>query len=148
MSKARPLARDEEAVALEVVGTAEHIRMQVAELFKTKDLTPTQYTVLRILRAAGTQGLSCREIGDRMITRDSDITRMLDRLEAMGLILRERQQDDRRVVLTFITENGRGLLAELDEPVTVSYRRMLRDLSQEELKVLSGLLKKLRDSGG
>ena len=54
----------------------------------------------------GENGLSCREIGERMITRDSDITRMLDRLEGRGLIARERQTDDRRVVLTFISETG------------------------------------------
>lgn len=146
LKQTKPFDSDEEAVALSVVVTAEHIRMQVGEVFKTRDLTPTQYNVLRILRGAGSTGLSCREIGERMITRDSDITRMLDRLEAMGLILRERQRDDRRIVLTSISEKGRDLLKDLDEPVRGCYKQMLSHLSGQDLQTLGRLLKKVRET--
>jgi DNA-binding MarR family transcriptional regulator len=121
------------------------VRSSAVEVFRSKDLTPTQYNVLRILRGAGDEGLSCREIGERMITRDSDITRMLDRLEAQELIRRERQTDDRRVVLTFISEKGLALLAELDGPVKEMNRRTLGHMTRKELETLSQLLKKARN---
>jgi len=148
LKQTKPFGSDEEAVGLAILVTAEHLRVRGTELFRSKDLTHTQYNVLRILRGAGTDGISCREIGERMITRDSDITRMLDRLEARGLIFRERQTDDRRVVLTFISKTGLDLLAELDGPVTDMNKNTLGHLSRKELETLSQLLKKVRSSNG
>ena len=145
LKQTKPFTSNEEAVMLSILVTAEHVRARGAELFKTKDLTHPQYNVLRILRGTGAVGLSCREIGDRMITRDSDITRMLDRLENRGLINRERQEDDRRVVLVFISESGLELLRELDGPVTEMNKATLGHLKQDELETLSRLLKKARN---
>src|SRR5690349_12161715 len=81
---------------------------------KSHGLSPTQYNVLRILRGSGEQGRTCGEIGDRMITRDPDITRLLDRMEKRGLIRRERQSKDRRVILAYITPEGLDVLTRLD----------------------------------
>jgi len=148
LKQTKPFSSDEEAVGLAVLVTAEHLRVRGSELFKTRDLTHPQYNVLRILRGAGNEGLSCREIGERMITRDSDITRMLDRLEAQGLIRRERQTDDRRVVLTFISERGMDLLSELDGPVKEMNKQTLGHMSRQELEMLSKLLKKARNPDG
>lgn len=145
LKQTKPFSSSEEAAALSIQLTAEALKTKAADLFKTKDLTAVQYNVLRILRGAGKDGISCREIGDRMITRDSDITRMLDRLDARGLIKRERQTDDRRVVLTFITEEGRSLLAELDRPVRDLNKKLLGHLSERELNTLGKLLAKIRD---
>src|SRR5690606_22331134 len=88
LKQTKPLSSTQEAAYLWILTTAEQLKSEVAELFKQKDLTSPQYNVLRILRGAGESGLCGREIGDRMITRDSDITRMLDRLESRGLIRR------------------------------------------------------------
>ncbi len=113
-------------------------------LFKPAGLSGTQYNVLRILRGAGAAGLACREVGCRMISRDPDITRLLDRLEARGLISRAREQKDRRVVKTYITEKGLQVLAGLDAPVRELHRRQLRRLPQAELRRLARLLELAR----
>ncbi|MDM7922565.1 MAG: MarR family transcriptional regulator [Pyrinomonadaceae bacterium] len=142
----KPFSSAEEAVLLSVMVTAEQLKAKAAELFKAKDLTHPQYNVLRILRGAGKDGRSCKEIGERMINRDSDITRMLDRLEKQGLITRERQTDDRRVVMAYISKKGLEVLAELDEPVNESNRELLGHMSQKELETLGRLLKKARNA--
>jgi DNA-binding MarR family transcriptional regulator len=136
--------RNEEAAAIDILVTAEFLRMRGVELFKASDLTHAQYNVLRILRGAGRAGLRCTEISERMITRDPDVTRMLDRLEARELISRERQSDDRRVVLTFISPKGLALLKDLDGPVTRMHEETLKEISTAELKTLVGILKKIR----
>lgn len=144
LKQTKPFSSSEEAVYLSILVTAEYLKAKAAELFKSRDLTHAQYNVLRILRGAGKAGISCREIGERMINRDSDITRMLDRLESQGLITRERQTDDRRVVLAFISEKGLELLADLDGPVIESNKEQLGHMSEKELETLSKLLKKAR----
>ncbi len=116
----------------------------VEQLLKSHDLSPAQYNVLRILRGAELEGCACREIGDRMITRDPDITRILDRLDARGLIVRERLRADRRVVRTRITEAGRRLLRELDRPIRQLHRRQFRHMPARHLKVLLHLLDAFR----
>jgi DNA-binding MarR family transcriptional regulator len=137
-------ARNEEAAAIDILVTAEFLRMRGVELFKASDLTHAQYNVLRILRGAGRAGLRCTEISERMITRDPDVTRMLDRLEARGLISRERQSDDRRVVLTSISAKGLDLLKELDGPVKKMHEETLKGISSAELKTLVSILTKIR----
>ncbi len=107
----------EEEANLNVVRTAEHLGSKIADLFKRFGLTATQYNALRIFRGARPDGLACGEIGERMLTKESDITRLLDRLEARGLISRERPASNRRTVITKITADGESLLAELDVPV-------------------------------
>jgi len=119
---------------------ADRQRAQFNDLFKRSELTGAQYNVLRILRGAGKVGLPCGEIGERMINRDSDVTRMLDRLETRKLITRKRQRDDRRVVLTFISEKGLELLAELDDPVNELHKSQLGHLSNKDLDSLIRLL--------
>lgn len=148
LKQTKPFSSSEEAVYLSILVTAEQLKTRAAELFRTRDLTHQQYNVLRILRGAGKTGISCREIGERMINRDSDITRMLDRLESNGLITRERQTEDRRVVLAFISPKGLELLADLDSPVVESNKEQLGHMSQKELETLSRLLKKARNPEG
>jgi len=126
--------------------------MQIADIFgneadqvvKSAGLTGAQYNVLRILRGAGKDGLACREIGERMISRDPDITRLLDRMEKRSLITRERQSDDRRVVKTFVTTGGLSLLKGLDQPVRDLHKQQFAQISASKLKVLAALLDELR----
>lgn len=116
----------------------------VAETLKPAGLTPTQYNILRILRGAGAEGLSCKEAAERMVTKDSDVTRLLDRLEQQHLIKRERHGQDRRVVLTFITNKGLGLLERLDDPMRQLHQKQLAHLGKEALTSLIALLTRAR----
>jgi DNA-binding MarR family transcriptional regulator len=141
-SKTRPSR--EEAVLLELVRTADILSRRPAELLKAAELSLTQYNVLRILRGAA-EPLTCGEIGKRMITRDPDITRLLDRLKKRGLISRRREVRDRRTVLVQITPAGLALLARLDEPIQDLHRGQLGHLGEKRLRQLSELLSACRD---
>jgi DNA-binding MarR family transcriptional regulator len=133
----------EEAAFLDLARTTELLSGPLVQLLKTADLSPAPYNVLRILRGCP-EGLTCREIGERMITRDPDITRLLDRLEKRKLIARNRDDKDRRVVLTRITDAGLDLLAKLDQPLREVHRKMLGHLGPERLRSLGQLLELCR----
>jgi DNA-binding MarR family transcriptional regulator len=123
---------------------ADSLGAQAEQVIKTAGLTAAQYNVLRILRGAGRAGLACREIGERMISRDPDITRLLDRMEKRNLITRERQSDDRRVVKTFVTPEGLELLKTLDRPVSALHKRQFQGITSAKLKVLAAMLEEIR----
>lgn len=124
--------------------TADALGQDAEQLLKSAGLSGAQYNVLRILRGAEPQGLACRGIGDHMISHDPDMTRLLDRMEKRGLIVRERQTDDRRVVKTRITPQGLSLLKTLDRPVHELHKRQFRHMSAPRLKLLSKLLEEVR----
>jgi DNA-binding MarR family transcriptional regulator len=130
---------------LNIEHTADALMRGLADVLKASDLSPTQYNVLRILRGAGPGGLACGEIAERMVTRDPDITRLLDRLQRRGLIARERDGKDRRVVTTTITAEGAALVGRLDEPVQHLHARQLSHLGEPSLVRLVGLLERARD---
>ena len=144
LKQRKPFATTEEVVFLNALRTADHLLRGEVEVLRTADLTFPQYNVLRILRGAGSQGLSCGEISDRMVTRDSDITRLLDRLEARDLVDRGRDERDRRVVVQRITAEGLALLKGLDEPVQRVHQRQLRHMSRTQLRQLTELLELAR----
>jgi DNA-binding MarR family transcriptional regulator len=131
---------------LNLLRTADALMRDAEVLFKAHAISPTQYNVLRILRGAGEAGLACGEIADRMITRDPDMTRLLDRLEKRQFIERRRDTEDRRVVKTRITAAGITLLAGLDEPVRRMHERQLAGLDDRQLKTLNTLLDSARPS--
>ncbi|PYX22673.1 MAG: MarR family transcriptional regulator [Acidobacteria bacterium] len=124
---------------LDLQRTCDLLTRGPARILKNEDLSPTQYNVLRILRGSP-DGLPCGEIANRMITRDPDITRLLDRLEKRGLISRWRESKDRRVVLARITPNGLKLLTRLDQPVEEAHRKQLGHLGKDRLRALAELL--------
>ena len=111
---------------------------------KAEDLSSTQYNVLRILRGAP-QGLPCGEIAGRLITRDPDVTRLLDRMEKRGIISRARDNRDRRMVLARISAEGLKLVNRLDEPVQEMHRKLLGHLGRERLRALGELLSAARE---
>ncbi len=139
----RRVAILEEDVFVSLWRTADLLSRSVEKVLKAGEVSPTQYNVLRILRGAP-EGLTCSEIARRMITRDPDITRLLDRLEKRGLISRCRETKDRRQVQTRISAEGLKLLAELDQPVAEIHRQQLGHLGREGLHCLQGLLEKAR----
>lgn len=137
--KLRRPACPEEMAFLDLQRTCDLLTRGPARILKNEDLSPTQYNVLRILRGSP-DGLPCGEIANRMITRDPDITRLLDRLEKRGLISRWRESKDRRVVLARITPNGLKLLTRLDQPVEEAHRKQLGHLGKDRLRALAELL--------
>jgi DNA-binding MarR family transcriptional regulator len=140
----RPFASLEEQVFLELQLTADRLLAAVARELKEFDLSPAQYNVLRILRGAGEAGITCNEIGERMIQSDPDVTRLLDRLVARGLARRERSERDRRVVVTRATGAARELLRRLDVRMSSFQKRQLGHLGAERLRRLASLLERLR----
>jgi len=100
---------------------------------------------LRILRGAGSGGLPSTEIAGRMVTRVPDITRLVDRLEATGLVERSRTSEDRRVVIVCITAKGLDVLASLDGPITKLHLAQLGHLTRKELEEFNRLLVKARE---
>jgi DNA-binding MarR family transcriptional regulator len=148
-SESKPLRvpSPEEGVFLELLRTSDMLSRPLAKLLKTEELSSTQYNVLRILRGSP-QGLPCGEIGNRMITRDPDITRLLDRLEKRALISRCRETKDRRMVLVRITPEGLTALSRLDEPVQEAHRKQLGHLGRERLRALTELLGAARSHVG
>ena len=143
--QARPYGNREEDVYLSLLRTAERLSRGLTETLSRADLTPTQYNALRILRGAGQEGASCSEVSERMVTKDSDITRLLDRLETRGLISREREVKDRRRIVTRITDEGLRVLAELDAPMAETHRSQLGHLSEKQLASLGKLLETARN---
>jgi DNA-binding MarR family transcriptional regulator len=117
----RRVACPEEIVFLDLARTTDMLSRGLIRVLKTEDVSPTQYNVLRILRGT-LDGLPCGEIAARMITRDPDITRLLDRLEKRGLISRCRETGDRRMVVARITPEGLKLLAGSPPPATGALR--------------------------
>ena len=143
-SKRQHVGCPEEAAFLDLLRTTDMLSRRLVPVLKTEDLSATQYNVLRILRGAP-EGLACGEIAGRMITRDPDVTRLLDRLEKRGLISRDRETKDRRTVMARITPEGLTLLSRLDEPVQAAHRKQLGHLGRERLRTLVKLLSLLRN---
>src|SRR6202045_4346120 len=139
----RRVGSAQEAAFLDLLRTTDMLSRGLVQVLKVEDLSSTQYNVLRILRGSP-EGLPCGEIANRMITRDPDITRLLDRLEKRGLISRCRQSKDRRMVMVRITPEGLKILARLDEPVQEGHRRQLGHLGRERLLALTELLQAAR----
>lgn len=133
----------EEEAFLDLLRTTDILTRRLVGVLKPADLSSTQYNVLRILRGSP-DGLPCGEIASRMITRDPDITRLLDRLEKRGLISRCREAKDRRMVLTRITEEGLKVLGKLDGPVQEAHREQLGHLGAARLRELAELLSAAR----
>jgi DNA-binding MarR family transcriptional regulator len=129
-----------EAVVIAVLRLANRVTLELAGLLKPHALTPSQFNALRILRGAGEAGVTCGQLGERMITRDPDITRLIDRLERAGWASRERDGADRRVVTTRITAAGLDLLAALDEKVAAFDRAQFARLADDRLGELNSLL--------
>ena len=129
----------EETLFLDLVRTTDILSRRPALTLKKEDISPTQYNVLRILRGSP-DGLSCGEIGARMITRDPDITRLLDRMEKRGLISRCRETTDRRTVMARLTPAGLELVGRLDEPIQSVHREQLGHLGEGRLRKFSELL--------
>ena len=142
-SRTKPPAPLEDQTFVALLKAADSLASQGDQLMKANGLTSAQYNVLRILRGAGPDGLPCNAIGERMISRDPDMTRLLDRMEKRELITRERQQQDRRVVKARITAEGLRLLKKMDAPIRELHKSQFARMSSAHLKTLLDLLTEL-----
>lgn len=140
----KPFSSVHEEVVLNIIRTADELTLPMNEVLRAANLSQSQYNVLRILRGAGEDGLPCGEISQRMVRRDPDLTRLLDKLEARGLVSRSRGTTDRRVVRATITDEGTRLLESLDGPVEQSLKDTLAHVSQAKLRALLELLEEAR----
>ncbi len=134
----------EEEATLNIIRTADHLNQKLMDVLKPYGISGTQYNVLRILRGAGESGASCKDVGARMVTRDPDITRLMDRLEKRGILTRDRAKEDRRVVTHRLTESGFELVNQLDRPIETLHQKAMQGLKAEQLRSLIGLLEALR----
>jgi DNA-binding MarR family transcriptional regulator len=144
IKQGRPFDSLEQEALLSVERTAAVLMHGFADSLKTYGITPTQYNVLRILRGAGAAGLCRNEIRARLVAQVPDVTRLLDRMEDAGLVERERDEVDRRLVTTRITRQGLQLLERLDAPVLEVHRSQLGHLSAAQLRSLIDLLAAVR----
>jgi DNA-binding MarR family transcriptional regulator len=147
IKQTKPFASLEEEALLSINRTAAVLGHQLADVMKPFGVTPTQYNVLRILRGAGERGLCRHEVRDRLIAQVPDVTRLLDRMEDVGLIERERDAEDRRMVNTRITRKGLRLLDELAGPLVEFQRAQIGHLGREKLRALIDLLAEARARG-
>lgn len=148
LKQSKPFRTLEEEAAVSLERTASLFEWRMAEMLKPHCISPTQYNALRILRGAGKPGRTCSEIGERMINRDPDVTRLLDRLERRGLVERSRDKKDRRVITARITPAGLDLLGSLDRPVEAFLKKTLGHMRGPELETLVKLLAVARERVG
>ena len=145
LKKKRPFKTPEEEAILNLLRTNDQFGNRFGRLFREYGLTSSQYNVLRILRGEG-KPMPALEIAERLIQVVPAITGLIDRLEKQGLVVRRRCTEDRRVVYVEITERALGILKQTDGPLTALHKRLLGHMARTELKTLSRLLEKARES--
>jgi DNA-binding MarR family transcriptional regulator len=148
LKQSRPFRSPEEQLFLNLLRTARQFLDDFDRLLRVHELTQPQYNILRILRGAGAAGLPSGEIGERMVGRDPDVTRLLDRMEERELVVRKRSTSDRRVVTTQLTASGLRLVNDLDAPIAAMHVQQFGHLSENEMADLNALLERARDEDG
>jgi DNA-binding MarR family transcriptional regulator len=134
----------EEEVSIAIIRKADALMQVLTDLLKPHGLSSTQYNVLRILRGAGREGASSKEISSKLIARDPDVTRLMDRLEKRGLLTRDRAKEDRRVVTHQLTPEGLAMLGALDEPIQNIHRTAMDGVNAANLETLLSILEEIR----
>jgi len=146
-SSHRPPRPPREEVIPELLRTADIVRRRIAAVLAPFGVTPQQYNVLRILRGAGPAGLPTLEIGGRLLEETPGITRLIDRMESHGWVVRERSRDDRRLVICRLTPAGSGLLEQLDPVIADAPAEVLNRLPEPSVRQLRAILARIRQSG-
>jgi DNA-binding MarR family transcriptional regulator len=136
LKQTRPFVSLEQELYLSLLRTTSELSHAVDQFFRPFGITSSQYNVLRILRGAGADGLCRNEISERMVTATPDMSRLLDRMEKAGWVTRERAEDDRRQVSTYITKSGMELLAKLETPTNDFMMRLFAGAAVSDLKTV------------
>lgn len=147
LKQTRPFPRRSAEAAVSVMRTAAILEHELNDVLKPNGLTLTQYNVLRILRGAGEKGLCGREVGERLVSAVPDVSRLLERMEDVGLVGRERDAADRRHVTARITEAGRRLLETVTPGLEAVERARFGRLSESALQAMITSLALVRDNG-
>ena len=140
----KPFGSAAQEAFLSLVRTETALRAGLEQVLGPHGLSLAQYNVLRILRGAGREGVCRNDIRDRLVSRMPDVSRLLDRMEAAGLVRRVRSTEDRRQVTTTLTPRGRALVDQLDPLVAAEHQRRLGHLSERQLRTLIDLLAQIR----
>lgn len=144
IGKKQPFESASEEAYLNIIRSAAALEGDIAPLLREHGLSESSYNALRILRGHHPAGATCGTVGAHMVVRVPDVTRLLDRLEEAGLVSRERDSVDRRLVIAKITRKGLDLLAKLDRPLLDAHDLQFAHMTREELRTLSRLLVKAR----
>ena len=129
---------------LNILATHSWILSQMTATMAPYGITPAQYNVLRILRGSHPKTLTCSALGQRLLDRTPDVTRLLNRLDRHGFIRRARAEHDRRVVEVGLTDEGHALLSRMDDDIEAAERHLMHHLSPAEHRQLTGLLERIR----
>jgi DNA-binding MarR family transcriptional regulator len=148
IAQERPFSSPAEEALLNLLRTSDCLHRAMQRKTREWGVTSTQYNVLRILRGSQPQGLTCSAIGDRMITAEPDITRLLARLKGFKLIRQQRDKRDKRVIWTQISAAGLALLKEMDPVVLKFPTELVGHLADDELSELIRLLELARRNCG
>ena len=140
----KPFPAVSQACVVSLFRTTDLLRRRTATVVEPSGITLQQFNVLRILRGGGEDGLPTLDVADRMVEQTPGVTRLLDRLEAKGLVRRQRCPKDRRQHLCWITAQGRDVLAALDRPIVESSEDNLKGLSPGDQETLLRLLNVIR----
>jgi DNA-binding MarR family transcriptional regulator len=140
----KPFAAIEEELLVSLLRTTDVLQERFGQILRPFNISMTQYNVLRILRGAEPTGRTCGEIGERMIAREPDVTRLLERMEKAGLIRRTRDSQDRRVVVTRISASGLKLLDEM-EPRLRELDGLLKPMGERKIETMLKLLDEVRE---
>lgn len=145
-SAAEPLVPDspEQAAFVSIVRTAGRLEGELNRVLRPYELTTATYTILKILDRVGGEGLSCGDIAHQLIAEVPDMTRLLDRLERLEYLVRERSRLDRRMVKVKITERGRMVVLNLKEPVIQCHRDQLGHLSEDTLATIQKVMAEIQ----
>ncbi len=148
IKQSKPFHSERQEAFFNLLRTTEHLSREASHLLKDQDLSQTQYNVLRILRGAGEAGLPCSEIGNRLISHDPDVTRLIDRLEKRGLVSRNRDSADRRVITIRLTPAGLALVegSDADRKLDAVLAPYFARLAPGDCQILITLLENLRES--
>lgn len=145
LKKKKPFDSPEQEANLNILRTNDQFENRIGKLFRKYGLTASQYNVLRILRGEG-KPLPSLEIADRMLQVVPAITGLIDRLEKQSLVVRKRCSKDRRVVYVEVTDKALKILEQVDAPLAQLHHELIGHLTRKELKELSRLLEKARQS--
>ena len=143
LKKRGPFASVEQEATLAIMRTSDLLENRIARLLREHGLTLSQYNVLRILRGEG-QPMPCLEVADRMIQVAPAITRVVDQLLKLDLIVKSQSSVDRRVYTIALKPNAKRLLKKLDQPILDLHASLLNGVSKSDQKALIRILENLR----
>lgn len=146
IGKKKPFDSAEVEAYLNIVRTADRLTWAEAQLCKAHGISPTLYNTLRIVQGGGERGVQTQTIAEHLITRQPDVTRLVDRLEKMGLVERERCVADRRVVWVRITPTGRQKVKDLEGPLRQIHLDQLGHLTRKQLDAINELMVLAREN--